>query len=50
MDETLIHAKSSWPADWGPDFEFSVKDEDGMSIDFAVKIRPHLEDCLERLA
>ena len=50
MDETLIHAKQTWPADWGQDFEFVVQDEDGDDVKFAVKKRPHLEECLTRLA
>ena len=52
MDETLIHAKPKIKAyaDYEPDFEISLEDDDGSELIFMVKMRPGLIECLERLA
>jgi Dullard-like phosphatase family protein len=52
MDETLIHAKlkSSVGDSWGEDFTITVTDDEGEPMVFAVKNRPCLIECLERIS
>ena len=52
MDETLMHAKLMSQADvsFNPDFKFSVDDGEGGKLEFGMKTRPQLHECLERIA